>query len=74
VPTFIAGKNAPDSDLTRFAAISGYAWQIARPILFANRNNDQLKRALRLSHAAIPTPSLLALPGGHWQGDLAWTF
>jgi hypothetical protein len=73
-PALIAIKNAPKSDVTSIVVLSSYVWQIARPILFANRSNEQLKRGLRLSRAAIPTPSLLPLSNGQWQGSLAWTF
>lgn len=76
VPGFILVANADGSNGSGigFALVAGYVWQIARPILFANSNNERLKKGLNLSSVSAPVPSLALDAKGHWQGSLAWSF
>jgi len=73
VPCIIAIRNE-STDALGVLAVAGYAWQIARPVFFANANNDRLKQGLNLSSAAVPTPALALDAKGRWQGSLAWSF
>jgi len=73
VPCLVAASN-DNSSAFGFLIVAGYAWQIARPIVFANTNNDRLKKGLNLSSATVPTPALGLDAKGRWQGSLAWRF
>lgn len=73
VPCLVAASNE-NTGAFGFLAVAGYAWQIARPIVFANSNNDRLNKGLNLSSATVPTPALGLDAKGRWQGSLAWSF
>lgn len=73
VPCLVAAGNE-NTGAAGLLAIAGYAWQIARPIVFANSNNDRLGKGLNLSSSSLPTPSIGLDSKGRWQTTLAWGF